>query len=1128
MATNKRRSNSKGGSSRAKTSKAADATPSVDPLDDPPWGNYSEEAGQLQPLIMEPLGLVAQNVISFENHILETIASSLMQTAEDIQTRENGLKAQIASEFTPAVLATTRATNQIHDYINNQLGQINEAQAGITQSPVHLPSDPNKTSNSLSVQDYITISDKGISTDQTEAQRISQSSSDSLITSTPISSTSSQSSTQSSNSVDVLPFIPNPTCIYDISTLTAFRPISEWCIPWTEPQRQDLSFGGNISDWRGECPRYQYYGRETFALYKTYLGGWAPQGYAGPGSSFTAQSVDEEGNPITVKAIVPTPISWEDGFSIQAPTVSGFNAYGECAAFKAKPLEGYHIEQSSVGLYKTIAPTQYWVQDKKVPLPEPSPLPEPPQPEPTPTPDDSTETTKTDCCCGKDEDHPCWQQFASPQGGDYGLKVDSGLGHRINDLTEIRPLPKVGQADKVDFQFNLMANANDTINCDTPYQLEILARSEKMSDLMADLTDFTESFSRMKEDFQKGQSWIFSTLLYPFIIILQSIAYFIGTVIDIIARRFADLGPEWSTYFRTNFVMNLLNNCSLKSMTKAANVLAYSSNLKLPIRLPSAAEAGSAWLAGTIDFCTYKTWVQSNDQVFSPYDKVVESGKLKMSPLQLATLDKRHKLKRGDLKTRLRELGSLEETDADETLALFEQLPGPSDIVRFMVRDVENKRVVDRFNLDDQFTENYTGQLKEWGEQQGVPDILAQYYWRAHWSIPSPTQLYEMLHRLRHSGEFGTEQEVYDDVKTALRQADILPFWIDRLISVSFRPLTRIDSRRAYNEGIITDDEYLRFMYSNGYSDSDAITLLRFAKTERSKHVRNQPAVKEYARGYIGLDQLKQELARLGFEGPALEDALDESKHQRDYKRQEEVLKGLDAQLKACRIDENEYRRLADQNGVPEDVVDYRFSLSNLFKRCINRHETIASLCRLLDEQLITPQDYLDQAKDLGYPEDRAVQHLTLCQNKAARKAAKEEADARLKEERDQIAQQKREERQLATQQRQALAAQRQRERIQNALDARDKTLASAAAQWASRAKISPVDTSSLVQSVYQAVMTRYNLTMNLSANIVKYTSQYANPEGPIPFTDYAFGVAETAIQTGELGPPRLRDNVQG
>lgn len=167
----------------------------------------------------------------------------------------------------------------------------------------------------------------------------------------------------------------------------------------------------------------------------------------------------------------------------------------------------------------------------------------------------------------------------------------------------------------------------------------------------------------------------------------------------------------------------------------------------------------------------------------------------------------------------------------DETRAAFKKLgsviPSPSDLVRFSVKEVWNKEVVDRFGYDDEFDQ--IPAFREWMSRSGMggsaalpnlgpgqPESWSQAFWRAHWRTISPTQAYVMLHRLRPTGgpgggprvptftftENGIEKTVQvppvtiDDVASILKINDYPPSMRARLAAISYLPFRLVDIRR--------------------------------------------------------------------------------------------------------------------------------------------------------------------------------------------------------------------------------------------------------------------------------------------------------------------------------------------
>src|SRR6201999_655363 len=173
------------------------------------------------------------------------------------------------------------------------------------------------------------------------------------------------------------------------------------------------------------------------------------------------------------------------------------------------------------------------------------------------------------------------------------------------------------------------------------------------------------------------------------------------------------------------------------------------------------------------------------------------AAKAKPVPIQLAMMRRREIISPSEYYSGMRHLGYLEQQTSENLFRLTEQLPPLSEIIRYMVRDADDEKLVQQFGLDTGFTDKFAKQLKQWAKDQGVPEIVAQYSWRAHWTIPSPGQLFTFWHRLRYNPQFGGKEKLLADIKAALVQQDILPYWHDAYLAVSFHPLTRVDARRA-------------------------------------------------------------------------------------------------------------------------------------------------------------------------------------------------------------------------------------------------------------------------------------------------------------------------------------------
>ena len=196
------------------------------------------------------------------------------------------------------------------------------------------------------------------------------------------------------------------------------------------------------------------------------------------------------------------------------------------------------------------------------------------------------------------------------------------------------------------------------------------------------------------------------------------------------------------------------------------------------------------------------------------------------------------------------------------------QLPPVTDIIRFQLREVflEGRR---EELVGDEARPVYDQAMKEWGFDK----FWADSYWGAHWQLPSITQLNEMLFR----GVISRETwESY------VRFNDFVPAQIDNLARISYSPFTRVDSRRMYRLGVLTDEQLLqsyadvgyfadteetpdgsykaRFTGSSDYSTYKAEALVLFTK------IFNQvPELRQrYSKGWISAEEVLAELVATG------------------------------------------------------------------------------------------------------------------------------------------------------------------------------------------------------------------------------------------------------------------------
>jgi len=220
--------------------------------------------------------------------------------------------------------------------------------------------------------------------------------------------------------------------------------------------------------------------------------------------------------------------------------------------------------------------------------------------------------------------------------------------------------------------------------------------------------------------------------------------------------------------------------------------------------------------------------------------------KPKLSPAVLLEAEKRIENLDYDITEALKAHG-FNDKEIDILRELSYTYPSPTDFIRFAVREVFTKDKETQEALSAEFPDD----IVEYAEKAGMRREVLEWYWKAHWDLPSPTQIYEMLHRLnpevlkvRGSAykDLGLDisklETTIDTVKQFLKQADYDLRWRDRLVAISYSPLTRVDLRRIYQLGLIDDNELLARLMEVGYTKKDAELMVEFYKTYRQEEVR--------------------------------------------------------------------------------------------------------------------------------------------------------------------------------------------------------------------------------------------------------------------------------------------------
>lgn len=299
----------------------------------------------------------------------------------------------------------------------------------------------------------------------------------------------------------------------------------------------------------------------------------------------------------------------------------------------------------------------------------------------------------------------------------------------------------------------------------------------------------------------------------------------------------------------------------------------------------------------------------------------------------------------------------IREEEREVVKRLFWVLPSVSDLIRMAVREVFTPEIAEKFGLYEDFPEDFA----RYAKMVGLSEEWARAYWAAHWELPSLEMGYEMLHR-----GIITEEEL----RMLLRAQDVMPFWREKLIQLSYSPFTRVDVRRMYQMGVLSKEDVLKAYKDLGYDDWHAQKLTEFTvmgASEEERDLTKTDILGGYRDGILTRDEARDALVKLGYDREEAEFYLEREDYKAEKERRDTIIKIWKELYITRRVTQNDVIRALSQVNLPASQIDTLISSWEAEREAQMRTPTLSDLRKYFKKGIIDEATFRHELEVLGF-----------------------------------------------------------------------------------------------------------------------------------------------------------------
>lgn len=218
-------------------------------------------------------------------------------------------------------------------------------------------------------------------------------------------------------------------------------------------------------------------------------------------------------------------------------------------------------------------------------------------------------------------------------------------------------------------------------------------------------------------------------------------------------------------------------------------------------------------------------------------------------------------------------------------------------------------------------------------KELGYSEYWTRRLWGKHWVYPSPTQLYEMLHRT--AGNFPEIGVTTETLRNMLKLHDFEPKWRGPLEAISWGTWRIYDIRTGWEMGLLSDAELTKRLIDTGYEPADAALLAEIQKmfVLRSEIDRIlTEADQDFIEGWIDESQLKADYEATPYNPFVIELRIARAKLRRSRDLKRDIKAALIDRFKKGDLTEGELKLELSRLGIVEEWINTEIERANAYK----------------------------------------------------------------------------------------------------------------------------------------------------------------------------------------------------